>query len=103
MRVNYAGGRRRDWRQEAAVRHLGQRRECGLQDGFYGRVGRDSSHPGGARYSDHQGIPAHLSRGDPGQREGQYDNILPGRPERRREVESGGRHQDEFQQQRRHG
>lgn len=48
-----AGGRRSDWCQEAAVRHMGQRRERGLQDGFYGRVRWDSSHPGGPRYSDY--------------------------------------------------
>lgn len=68
-RVNYAGGRRRDRRQKAAVRYLGQRRECGLQNGFDGRVGRDSSHPGGARYSDCQRISVHLPRDNPGQRE----------------------------------
>lgn len=68
-RINYAGGRRCDRRQKAAIRYLGQRRECGLQDGFDGRVGRDSSHPGGARYFDPQRISAHLSWDDPGQRE----------------------------------
>lgn len=76
-----AGGRRCDRRQETAVRHLGQRRKRGLQDGLHGRAGRDSSYPGGARYTGHQRISAHLPRTDPGQREGQYDNLLPGRTE----------------------